>query len=203
MGIALAQYGEHLYECGESIYKMRQLVTYVQRLAPVLKGKLTAAWNLISRWESLEPVVHRRPVPLKLFEAIVSVSIGWKWYRFAGCVIIAYFGCCRMGEVLRAKRKHLVLAADLGLASSSAAFLRIIGPKPGKRGLGKIQHVRIDNVSGCKYLQSLFGGFDGDEPLYPGASSSFRKRWDTCLNALMVPAGFALTPGGLRAGGTI
>lgn len=171
MGIALAQYGEHLYECGESIYKMRQLVTYVQRLAPVLKGKLTAAWNLISRWESLEPVVHRRPVPLKLFEAIVSVSIGWKWYRFAGCVIIAYFGCCRMGEVLRAKRKHLVLAADLGLASSSAAFLRIIGPKPGKRGLGKIQHVRIDNVSGCKYLQSLYRGFDGDEPLYPGASS--------------------------------
>ena len=42
MGIALAQYGEHLYESGES--------TYVQRLAPVLKGKLTAAWNLISRW---------------------------------------------------------------------------------------------------------------------------------------------------------
>ena len=63
--------------------------------------------------------MHRRPVPLKLFEAIVSVSIG----PVCGCVIIAYFGCCRMGEVLRAKRKHLVLAADLGLATTSAGSL--------------------------------------------------------------------------------
>lgn len=203
MGIALAQYGEHLYECGESIYKMRQLVTYVQRLAPVLKGKLSAAWNLITKWEALEPVVHRRPVPLKLLEAIVSVSIGWRWYRFAGCVIVAFFGCCRMGEVLRAKRKHLVLAADLGLPISSPSFLRIVAPKPGKRGLGKIQHVRVDDQGGCIFLQAVFGKMDGDESLYPGAASSFRKRWDACLCALRVPLGFALTPGGLRAGGTV
>ena len=203
LSLAMARYGEHLYESGESLYKMRQLVTYVQRVSPVLKGKLAAAWNLISRWEALEPVVHRRPVPLKLFEAMIAVSIGWNWKRFAGCVVLAYFGCCRMGEVLRSKRKHLVLAADLSLPPSSATFLRIMGPKPGRRGLGKIQHVKIDDVVGCRFLQSVFQNLDGDEPLYPGASSTFRKRWDTCLNAFKIPKAFSLTPGGLRAGGTI
>lgn len=203
MGLAMAQYGQHLYESGESIYKMRQLVTYAQRISPILKGKLSSAWNLISKWETLEPVVHRRPVPLKLYEAIIAVSIGWGWLRFAGCVVIAYCGCCRMGEVLRSKRKHLVLASDVSLPVSSPAFLRIMGPKPGRRGLGKIQHVKVDDVAGCKFLHSVFAKLDGDEPLYPGASSSFRKRWDTCLTAFRIPKGFSLTPGGLRAGGTI
>ena len=97
---------------------------------------------MIAKWEKLEPVDHRRPIPLKLLEAMAAVGLLWKWNRFAGCIILAFHGCTRMGEILLAKQKHLLLPTDLSLPSTSPVFLRIVDPKPGRKGLGKIQHVR-------------------------------------------------------------
>lgn len=203
MGHALAQYGLHLYETGASLYKLRHLITFVQRKSPLLRGQLGVAWEMITKWEKLEPVEHRRPIPLKLLEAMASVGLLWKWNRFAGCIILAFHGCTRMGEILRAKRKHLVLPTDLSLPSTSPVFLRIVDPKPGRKGLGKIQHVRVDDVHVTAVVQSIFGDLDGEEQLYPGTPGTFRRRWDRVLRSLEVPLDFHLTPGGLRAGGTI
>ena len=142
MGHALAQYGLHLYETGASLYKLRHLIAFVQGKSPLLRGQLGVAWEMIAKWEKLEPVDHRRPIPLKLLEAMAAVGLLWKWNRFAGCIILAFHGCTRMGEILRAKQKHLLLPTDLSLPSTSPVFLRIVDPKPGQKGLGKIQHVR-------------------------------------------------------------
>ena len=104
--------------------------------------------------------------------------------------------------MLRAKRKHLVLPTDLSLPSTALVFLRIVDPKPARKGLGKIQHVKVDlHVTAA--LQSIFGDLDGDEVLYPGTPSTFRRRWDKVLRSLKVPSDFNLTPAGVRAGGTI
>ena len=57
------------------------------------------------------------------------------------------------GAVIEEDKEHVVFAAaDLGLPDSSVFFLRIVAPKPGKGGLGKIPYVRTDDVSGPKFF---------------------------------------------------
>ncbi len=203
MSIALARFGNHLYEAGKPLYYLRHLVTYAQRMFPSLKGRLSAVWNVITRWEIVEPIEHRRPVPIKLLEGIVAVGSLWKWYRFAGIVLASFFGCCRSGEVLRARRKHLILPRDLCMSSSKDVFLRIVDPKPGRKGLGLVQHAKITGQPVVVFLDAVFGELDGESLLFNGTPSSFRGRWNKVLAALKIPPTFRLTPGGLRAGGTV
>ena len=161
------------------------------------------AWTIVSKWEELEPVEHRRPVPIALLHSMVVIALNWKWKRVATVLLVCFYGCCRPGEVLNASRKSLVLPDDLGAVPGSACFLRIVKPKPGRRGLGRVQHVKVRDSSISLFLASVFGGLDCNEPLYPGSASAFRVRWNKILKCLGVPPSAKLTPGCLRAGGTV
>lgn len=91
---------------------------------------------------------------------------------------------------LRARRKHLILRSDLCMSSSKDVFLRIVDPKPGRRGLGS-------------FLDSVFGSLDGEALLFNGTPSSFRSRWTKVLVALKTLTTFRITLAGLRAGGAV
>lgn len=52
-------FGRALFEKGDSIYVLRQRITLIQRWRPEFKSNLGRAWQLISRWETLEPSNHR------------------------------------------------------------------------------------------------------------------------------------------------
>ncbi len=204
LGATMAAYGKHLYETGVALYVLRQLVTHTQRTIPGSRLHLQPVWEVVSKWELVEPISHRRPVPLKLLEAMAAVAVTWKWYRFVVIIVLAYFGCCRTGEVLRAQRRHVVLPIDLALDTADGSiFLRIVDPKAKRRGLGKIQHAKIEDSLVCRFLSRYLGGVDLDEHIYSGAPSTFRRRWDLVLKALDVPAHLQITPGGLRPGGTV
>ena len=43
----------------------------------------------------------------------------------------------------------------------------------------------------------------GEAKLYPHSDGTFRKRWDTLLEKLGLPANHDFTPASLRAGGTV
>eukprot|EP00438_Fugacium_kawagutii_P019762 Skav203652 [mRNA] locus=scaffold2755:23567:26983:+ [translate_table: standard] len=202
-GKFLSAYGRLWYGEGGALYAFRHLVVYCQRTYPVFKGKIQEAWNLIAKWEELEPVTHRKPLPWVMVQAMVCLSIRWNWIRFAGVVLIAFHACARPGEVLKALRKHLVLGQDVGEDGSDVCFLQINKPKPGRRGLGRTQHARIRGSEICRYLARVFGPLKGSEALYPGSAGAFRTRWNTVLRQLGVPSHFNLTPGCLRAGGTV
>ena len=79
----------------------------------------------------------------------------WRWYSIAGVLLIAFHGCCRPGEVLRAVRSQLVLPVDLGQATGPG-YLRIQKPKPGRRGMGRIQHAKISDLSVVRLLALFF-----------------------------------------------
>lgn len=98
MGYMLAAYGRFLYSKGDALYSFRHLVVYVQREFPGFKGSLQPAWDIILRWEELEPVEHRRPLPYSLICAMACLCIGWRWYRIGGVILIGFHGCCRPGK---------------------------------------------------------------------------------------------------------
>ena len=140
------------------------------------------AWQLVVRWESLEPVRHRTPLPLVLFRAMVSIASLWGWRRFLGIMLLSYFGICRPGEPLGATRFDLLLPRDL---------------------VYEQQHAKITSASVVAALDSVFSGLQAGEPLYAGSPSSFRRRWDAILAALGVPKTLGLTPASMRSGGAI
>lgn len=202
-GNCLAAYGRHWYASGGALYAFRHLVVYLQRTYPVFKGQLQEAWNLIAKWEELEPVAHRKPLPYSMLQSMAVLAIKWKWRFVAAVLIVTFHACARPGEVLKATRRNLVLPQDVGEVEGEIAFLKIAKPKPGRRGLGRVQHARITGQQVCTFLTSVYGSLASNHPLYPGSAGAFRTRWNSLLRGLGVPSFFNLTPGCLRAGGTV
>ncbi len=201
--VLIEMYGRHLFSSGKSLYILRQLVTYAQREQPSLRGQLGSCWQLISRWHSLEPLRHRTPLPLIIFQAMVAVALLWKWTRWAGVTMLAFEGICRPGEPLKACRKDLLLPVDLVVEGVDVCYLRIINPKGRRRGIGAVQHVKLQEPDVVGFLSRHLGSVGRDVPLYPGSPASYRKRWDAILRALLVPKKVLLTPASLRAGGAV
>ena len=203
MGSMMAAYGRHWYGSGGPLYCFRHLIVYAQRLYPLLKGNLQEAWTVVAKWEELEPVEHRRPIPLSLVNAMVTLALSWRWTRVACIILIGFHACTRPGEVLRARRNCLILPEDVDSPPGSACFLKILKPKPGRRGLGRTQHAKVRDSVVSVFLSRIFLHVEPSEFLYPGTAGSFRTRWNMLLSKLLVPPSTMLTPGCLRAGGTV
>ena len=198
----LTAYGQVLYSGGRPLHHYRQLLAVSQRKVPRCRATIRTAWEMLSRWERLEPTQHRPPLPEPLLEAMCSLAIAWRWFRWAAVALLCFYGCCRIGEVLKARRSDLLLPGDL-LRTDGRIFLLIREPKSRGRG-PRVQHATIilkpDFVSFIvKTLESL----PRHEPLFYGSPYVFRKRWDTLLQALGVARAFKLTPGSMRGGGAV
>ena len=203
MGAALAGFGKHCYGAGVALSNFRHLLVFVQRSWPSTRGHLHEAWSVVSKWEELEPVEHRRPLPRAMVEAMCSLALHWGWTRMACVILITFHACARPGEVLGAPRANLILPEDIDGESGSACFLRVSKPKPGRRGLGRVQHCKVNDYYVSKFLSKVFWMVPRTEGLYPGSSSAFRYRWNFILQKLDVPGVSLLTPGCLRASGTV
>ena len=153
-GQFLAAYGRYWYGEGGALYAFRHLVVFAQRTYPAFRGHLQEAWNLVAKWEELEPVCHRRPIPSSMMRAMACLAVSWKWFNFAAVVLITFHACARPGEVLKAARRNLVLPQDIGEPDATMCFLKISKPKPGRRGLGRVQHARINDLEVCQFLSS-------------------------------------------------
>ncbi|CAE7334124.1 unnamed protein product [Symbiodinium microadriaticum] len=200
--MALRAYGNHLYAAGGSKHTFRYTLVGAQRAILTLKGSLGPAWELLTRWEAVEPTVHRTPLPEPLLRAMVTV--GWLrgLRRWAGCALLAFYGMARVGEVLRCERRHLLLRDDL-FHSAEALFLRLDTSKTATRGRPKVQHIRIDDSSAMELITIAFKDLQPAEPLFPLSPSAFRSRWDSCLRVLGLAGAVNVTPGSLRGGGAV
>ena len=203
LSLLIESFGCHLFESGQSLYLLRQLITYVQRTFPQSRGSLFASWQLVSKWEQIQPLKHRTPLPLVMFRAMVVVGLQWQWFRWVGITLLAFEGICRPGEPLNATRGDLLLARDLVVENPASVFLRICNPKGRRRGIGAVQHCKIVNLQTSRYLDFAFGQLTSGTKLYAGSHSSYRKRWDEILKFLRVPPSTGLTPASLRSGGAI
>ena len=66
----LRLYGDHLYQSGEPMYKFRHLLAYFQKNRFDARPFMPAAWDFLTRWERVCPVIHRVPVPEAVCEAL-------------------------------------------------------------------------------------------------------------------------------------
>lgn len=201
--ILVERFGRDLFQKGDSIYVLRQLITLIQRWKPNFRQYLGKAWQLVSKWEDIEPSSHRNPLPPVVYQAMVSLAVLWNWPRVAALLVLTYEAICRPGEVLRATRADLLLPEDLVVEDPGTMFLCINQPKGKRRGIGRVQHAKISDPAATKFISRVFGKLPLWALLYPASAASFRRRWDRLLSALLVPTFFGLTPASMRGGGAV
>lgn len=66
------RYGDEQFSSGGSLMYYRHLAIVCQRKVPSMKQYVHVCWELATRWEAIEPVVHRVPVPKALVHAMVA-----------------------------------------------------------------------------------------------------------------------------------
>ena len=173
-----------------------------QQNFPQQRQDLVTAWELLSRWEQVQPVTHRVPVPKLILDAVLAVSISWGWLRFAALTALAFHGAMRVGQPIVATREDLILPDEAALLQKFR-FLRVSKPKPGRRGRGRVQHARVDDAGAVDLAVAAFSHLDPSEKLFAATASTYRRRWDRAAEALQIPASLEITPGGLRGGGAV
>eukprot|EP00435_Cladocopium_sp_Y103_P033667 s2641_g8.t1 len=199
----LRKFGLHCYESGAALYELRHLLVSAGQRFPMLKPVLGPAWDVLARWEEINPVVHRIPLPETLFRAMFAMGVFKGWYRWSATLLLGYEGIARIGEVLAALRRDLVLPSDLFDCDYTAAFLRVRKPKSRRRGKGRVQHLKIERAEVVGFLDAVFCELDAFLPLFPLSASVFRARWDKLLISLGVPKVSRPTPASIRGGGAI
>ena len=202
---AVRRFGDREFAAGGSLLRYRHLILTSQRRIPTLRPYVHLCWELASRWENVEPVVHRVPIPVPLIQAMVAVAWNMGWRRWSAVTMICFSGIARLGEVLKCKRRDLLLPSDLLEEHRGCAFVVLWESKTSQVDILqiKVQHLRITDSYTINLLETAYGGSDPSESLYQGSPSVYRHRWNSLLTILQVPSSCRLTPGGLRGGGAV
>ena len=199
----LKRYGLFLFEAGRALYELRHLLVVVQQQFPLMRAAMAPAWSMVNRWEEIQPVRHRPPLPEVLYKAMVVTALFWHWNRFASCLVLGMEGIARIGEIMQALRMDLVLPEDLFDPVARFAFLKVRKPKTKRRGRGRVQHLKIENAGAVRFLSENFGHLDDSLKLFPLSASAFRTRWEKILNFLQLPRHLRPSPASIRGGGAV
>ena len=207
LAMALRAYTETgctvLCKTGGSIHDFRHTILGAQRCFLSLKPWASQAWELVTRWEHVEPVQHRMPIPEPILKALVALAWLSGFFSFAAVTLLSFYGLGRIGEVLPVLRSDLLLPSDDWWNQSQAAFLTLRSSKTMHRRRGRIQHMKITDARAVSLLEKLYGQRPGGYRLFPQTPSAYRYRWNKLLETLSVPPEARLTPGGLRGGGAV
>ena len=91
----------------------RQLLAHAQKLVPLLRPHMSPAWDMVSRWEELQPVTHRTPCPEPILKAMVGLAVALGWTRWAAAALAIFYFISRPGDVLNACREDLLTPLDI------------------------------------------------------------------------------------------
>ena len=100
----------------------------------------------------------------------------------AGVLAIGWGGLARVGEVLAAKRSHLVLPADVG-GASSAVHISDMEPKTRYRA-ARHQCLKIDQPQLVQVIELAFTSLRPEDKHWTMSGSTLSTRFDKILGAL-------------------
>ena len=130
VNIVLERYGRALYHAGRPYGHHSETVNAVGSKRPSLRRMLQGAWNPAFTWLREEPPVHHVALPWQVLASMISVAAAylWGWNRTAGVLALSWGALTRIGEVLKAQQRHLVLPRDLAYTISMPSF-RLRNPR--------------------------------------------------------------------------
>ena len=198
----LCSYAQVMYDSGTPLHYYRQLLAHAQKVCPGSRPVMKPAWDFVSRWERLEPLQHRPPMPEILLRAMSAVALSWGWRRWSAITLLCFYAIARIGETLAASRNELLTPKD-ALEDDGKLYLIFRSPKTRNKG-ARVQHAVVDAPPEVEqFLLSVYQDLPRDLQLFGGSASVYRRRWDMVLQQLGIPNTLRLTPGSLRGGGAV
>ena len=179
----LIDYGRDLYASGGAYGIYAETINAVAVERPLVRRQLNAAWDLAFVWLMDEPHQHHPAMPIAVMAAMVA--LGWGWAYEAAVILLGWTGILRIGEILAACRKELVLPCD-AVPGTTFALLIIRHPKTRGR-TAKHQAARIDQEDVIAYLTAMYGNAKPGARLWPFSAATLRKRFTHLLEALRLP----------------
>eukprot|EP00434_Breviolum_minutum_P029037 symbB.v1.2.025685.t1/scaffold2428.1/size79313/2 len=145
----LVEYGRLLFDDGKPFYHYCETINALTVARPLIRRSLQQAWDLAFIWGSYEPSEHHVAMPYQILIALISAAWSWGWRREASIFALAWGALLRIGEVLDAYRKDLVLPSDVGF-TIDYVLLKICEPKTRYRAArhqaGKLEQIDLIEV---------------------------------------------------------
>ena len=204
VNIVLERYGRALYHAGRPYGHYSETVNAVGSKRPNLRRMLQGAWNLAFTWLREEPPIHHVALPWQVLASMISVAYIWGWNRTAGVLALSWGALTRIGEVMKAQRRHLVLPRDLAY-TIKYVVLQIEEPKTRFQS-ARHQVARLDQPQLMQVVEFAFQDLRADDSLWNFSPQTLRARFQKLLQALRLDAlpsnvSRGLDLGSLRAGG--
>ena len=181
----LVGYGRSLYYGGRPYGVYSETINAVTSKRGNLRRMLGLAWDLAFSWVADEPASHHPALPRSVLLAFAALAMLWTWTTEAGIFLLSWCGLLRIGEVISARRRDLILPQD-GAPGITFVLLRITTPKTRGR-TARHQSARVDQRDVVEYLSVVFAGYQPDQLLWPMSSSTLRKRLNLLQTALGMP----------------
>ena len=200
----LEKYGRELYRSGHPYGHYSETLNAVSGRRPRVRRFLQPAWDIAYGWLRQEPPVHHLALPWQALLSLITTSWMWGWNRVAGILALSWGGVTRIGEVLTACRKDLILPMDVE-GSITHALLQIAEPKTRFR-CARRQVARLDHPQLLKTIEAAFDNLEPWQRLWPASPQTMRSRFNKLLQANgldKIPGhvGRSIDLGSLRAGG--
>ena len=108
----LVAYGKSLYYSGRPYGVYSESINAVVSRRGCLRRQLGTAWDLAFSWVADEPASHHPAMPVSVLLAISSLAMLWAWPVEAGIFLLTWAGLLRIGEVIGAYRRDLILPQE-------------------------------------------------------------------------------------------
>ena len=200
----LILFGRWLYESGKPYSAFSETINLFSSECPSIRRLLQPSWDLAFSWLREEPPVRHTAMPWQVLAAMLTVCLLYGWVRVAGVLALSWGGLARIGEVLSAFRRDLVLPEDVG-ENLQYVLLAVSEPKTRFRA-ARHQSVKVDQPQLVHIIRMAFGSLSSGDRLWFLSGSALRNRFRKLLNALhlcpgVLPGVRDLDLGSLRAGG--
>ena len=181
----LVEYGRFLFDAGKPFYHYSETINAVTVARPLIRRSLQQAWDLAFIWSSYEPSEHHVAMPYQVLIALIGAAWSWGWKREASVFALAWGALLRIGEVLDATRKDLVLSSDVG-NSIDYVLLKIREPKTRYRA-ARHQAGKLEQVDLIEIVKIGFEKLHPEDRLWNFSGSTLRTRLTRLLQVLSLP----------------
>lgn len=200
----LVLYGRELHAAGKSYNKYVETINGIATARPILRRQMAQAWDLAFAWLQDEPHQHHPALPQSILLSMLSTALLWGWPVVAAVLSLAWAGVMRIGEVIYACRRDLVLPSD-SAPDIDYILVRINEPKSRGRA-ARHQSARIDPADLVSLISKVFENYAPSDRLWPSSAGTLRRRFNSLLSAVGLPTtrgpwGRPYDLGSLRPGG--
>ena len=182
----LVDYGRWLFSEGKPYYHFAETINAVTSCRPLVRRSLQQAWDLAFLWNSHEPAEHHVAMPYQVLVALLTLCWTWGWKREAAVFALAFGALLRIGEIVDATRKDLIMPADVSFTLDHV-LLRIHEPKTRFRA-ARHQAGKVEQPDLIEVIRIGFARLQPCERLWPLSGSTLRLRLTRLLERLDLPS---------------